>query len=269
MSYSTLEITRAGQIAHLWLNRIDVRNAFSDVMIGELDDAFAALGADAAIRAIVLAARGAVFSAGADLNWMRRMAGYSHDENRADAEKLARMLYRIYRCPKPTIARVHGDCYAGGLGLVAACDMAVAADSVTFCLTEVRIGLIPATIGPYVIRAIGERQASRYFLTAEKFSAQTARTLGLVHEVAAVDALDAVLAELTTQLLQASPAALAESKRLIREMGATAIGEATILDTAARIADARSSTEAREGIAAFLERRKPAWIVSTSGAKPK
>jgi methylglutaconyl-CoA hydratase len=260
MSYSMLELTRDNAVATIWLNRPEVRNAFSDVMIAELDSAIAMLSGDTSVRVIVLAGRGAVFSAGADLNWMRRMATYSLTENQADAEKLASMLYRLYTCPKPTVARVQGDCFAGGLGLVAACDLAVAAEPVSFCLTEVRIGLIPATIGPYVVRAIGERQASRYALTAERFSAAAALSLGLVHVVAPLVTLDDALRDLTTHLQQAGPNALTESKRLIRDVGASHIQPDLAADTAARIAALRASDEGREGIAAFLERRKPSWL---------
>jgi methylglutaconyl-CoA hydratase len=264
MPYDTVEITQDGAVSTLWLNRVEVRNAFSDVMIGELHRAIDALTLDARTRVIVLAGRGPVFSAGADLNWMRRMAEYSLDENRADAEKLAQMLYALFTCPKPTIARVHGDCYAGGLGLVAACDIAVAAAPATFCLTEVRIGLIPATIGPYVVRAIGQRHASRYFLTAEKFSAGEAQQMGLVHEVCEPTALDQAVAELTTALLQAGPAALAAAKQQLRDLYGRPIDAAVGTDMAARIAEIRASAEGREGVAAFLGKRKPGWLGNPS-----
>jgi methylglutaconyl-CoA hydratase len=264
MTYSTIALDHHGAVATLWLNRPEIRNAFSDVMIAELDSALAALAAEPTVRVIVLAGRGPVFSAGADLNWMRRMAGYSKEENQVDAEKLALMLHRLYTVPKPTIARVHGDCFAGGLGLVAACDIAVAVESVTFCLTEVRIGLIPATIGPYVVRAMGERQASRYALTAERFTAAAAHTAGLIHEVSSAETLDATIDSLTAQLLLASPVALAESKRLIRDVGASQISPELASETAERIAVLRASDEGREGIAAFLERRKPSWLPPSS-----
>ncbi len=260
MTANTIELEFASGIATLWLNRPEVRNAFSDVMIEELDAALASLAARTDVRVVVLAARGSVFSAGADLTWMRRMAGFSREENRADAAKLAAMLLTLHTLPKPTIARVHGDCYAGGLGLVSACDLAVAADAAQFCLTEVRLGLIPATIGPYVVRAIGARQASRYFLTAEKFSASQARELGLVHEICAPDELDKIISTLTTQLLQAGPVALAESKRLIRDLESIPIDAQAAALTAERIADVRASSEGREGVQAFLERRKAGWL---------
>jgi methylglutaconyl-CoA hydratase len=190
MTPSTLEIRIAHHVAVVWLARERVRNAFNETSIAEVTQAFEQLGGDDDVRAIVLAARGPAFCAGADLDWMRRMAGYSHDENRKDARLLAEMLRTIYLTPKPVIARVHGDAYAGGMGLVAACDVAVAASSVNFCLSETRLGLIPATISPYVIRAMGEQAARRYALTAERLDAAEALRIGFVHAVAAPEALD-------------------------------------------------------------------------------
>lgn len=169
MRYETIEVTDDGRVATVTLARPDVRNAFNETMIAELTTAFDRIDAQPSLRAVVLAARGPAFCAGADLNWMKKMAGFSDDENRADARRLARMLDAIYRCAKPVIARVHGDAYAGGVGLVAACDIALAAEDVKFCLSEARLGLIPATIAPYVVRAMGERAARRYFATAEAF----------------------------------------------------------------------------------------------------
>jgi methylglutaconyl-CoA hydratase len=209
---------------------------------------------------IVLGARGSAFSAGADLNWMKRVAGYTEAENRADAQALAEMLHVIYQSSKPTIARVQGDCYAGGNGLVSACDIAIAADGVEFCLTEVRLGLIPATIGPYVIRAMGERAAYRYFLTAERFNAQEAYRLGYVHQVVAAEALDEAVTKMTHHLLAGSPHAIDESKRLIREIAGEPIDQQLIADTARRIGEVRVAPDGREGIAAFLEKRKPSWL---------
>ncbi|WP_070249941.1 enoyl-CoA hydratase/isomerase family protein, partial [Duganella phyllosphaerae] len=185
MTYETLTVARAGQVATVTLNRPDVRNAFNETTIAELTQAFAALGADQSLRAIVLAANGPAFCAGADLNWMKKMAGYTHAENHADALQLATMLRTIYACPQPVVARVQGDCYAGGMGLVAACDIVVAVDTAQFCLSEVRLGLIPATIAPYVIKAMGEQASRRYFLTAERFTAATALRIGFAHEVVA------------------------------------------------------------------------------------
>ena len=260
MAYRTLEVERRGQLATVWLNRPEVRNAFDDAAIAEITDVFSALGRETAVRAIVLAARGPVFCAGADLNWMKRMAGYSHAENLDDANRLAAMLRAIYECPRPVVARVQGDCYAGGMGLVAACDIAVAADTVRFCLSEVRIGLIPATISPYVIKAMGEQAARRYFLTAERFSAQEALRLSLVHEAVAPDALDAGVERLVDALLAASPDAVSEAQRLVREMGGRPVDDAVVADTVARIADIRASAQGREGVQSFLEKRKPSWL---------
>ncbi len=260
MDYQTLEITRDGHIATVWMNRPDVRNAFDERSIEEITQVFRVLDQERAVRVIVLAARGSAFSAGADLNWMKRVAAYDEEQNRVDAQALATMLQVIYQSSKATIARVHGDCYAGGNGLVAACDIAIAAEGVEFCLSEVRLGLMPATIGPYVIRAMGERAAHRYFLTAERFSAAEAQRLGYVHEVALPDALDAAVARMAHHLLAGSPHAIDASKRLLREIGGETIDEHLIADTARRIGEIRVSPEGREGIAAFLEKRKPAWL---------
>lgn len=260
MTYRTLEVERRGHLATVWLNRPEVRNAFDDAAIAEITDAFSGLGRDTAVRAIVLAARGPVFCAGADLNWMKRMAGYSHAENLEDAARLAAMLRVIYECPRPVVARVQGDCYAGGMGLVAACDIAVAADTARFCLSEVRIGLIPATISPYVIKAMGEQAARRYFLTAERFSAQEALRLALVHEAVAPEALDAGVERLADALLAASPDAVSQAKRLVRDMAGRPVDDAVVADTVARIADIRASGQGREGVQSFLEKRKPSWL---------
>ena len=236
MDYQTLEIEQQQGVATVWLNRPDVRNAFNETTIAELTQAFGDLGADASVRAIVLAARGPAVCAGADLNWMRKMADYTHDENRADAALLADMLRTIYECPKPVVAKIQGDCYAGGMGLVAACDIAVAAQQVNFCLSEVRLGLIPATISPYVIKAMGENAARRYFLSAERFNAQEAQRIGFVHEVVAPDALDAKVAEIVKALVGNSPNAVAEAKKLVREVGGRPLTEQVIQT---RCADSR------------------------------
>lgn len=262
MQYQTLEITHSGQCATIWLNRPEVRNAFNDIAIAEIAQAFRALNLDRQVRVIVLAAHGKAFCAGADLNWMKKMANYSEDENLADATLLADMLHAIYNCSKPTIARVQGDCYAGGMGLVAACDMAVAHENAGFCLSEVRLGLIPATISPYVIRAMGERAAHRYFLTAERFSAQQAKAIGLVNELGTDDTLDQVLEELVQSLLACSPHAVSEAKRLIADVAGEAIDTKLMADTVRRIADIRASVEGREGVQAFLNKRKPDWLIA-------
>jgi len=255
-----LEIHVARRVAVVWLAREKVRNAFNETLIAELASTFVRLGADDAVRAIVLAARGPAFCAGADLDWMRRMAGYSFEENRADARALADMLRTINECPKPTVARVHGDAYAGGMGLVAACDIAVAASTANFCLSETRLGLIPATIGPYVVRALGEQAARRYALTAERFDAAEALRLGFVHSVAPVDGLDARIEEILAALMQTSGAAVSAAKRLVREVAGRPIDERLAADTAERIATIRASDDGREGVRAFLEKRKPRWL---------
>ena len=255
-----LEIHVARRVAVVWLAREKVRNAFNETLIAELASAFSRLGADDGVRAIVLAARGPAFCAGADLDWMRRMAGYSFEENRADARGLADMLRTIHECPKPTIARVHGDAYAGGMGLVAACDIAVAASTANFCLSETRLGLIPATISPYVIRAMGEQAARRYALTAERFDAAEALRLGFVHAVAPADGLDARIEEIVAALMQTSAAALSAAKRLVREVAGRPVDDALVADTAERIAAIRASDDGREGVRAFLDKRKPRWV---------
>ncbi|RZT05546.1 methylglutaconyl-CoA hydratase [Duganella sp. CF402] len=260
MTYTTLTIERAGHIATVTLNRPDVRNAFNETTIAEIKQAFSELGDDAALRAIVLAANGPAFCAGADLNWMKKMAGYTHAENHADALQLAEMLRTIYLCPKPVVAKVQGDCYAGGMGLAAACDIIVAVEEANFCLSEVKLGLIPATISPYVIKAMGENAARRYFLTAERFGAQEALRIGFVHEVVSAEALDAKVAEIVKALVNNSPNAVQHAKVLVREVVGQEVNDALLADTAERIAHIRASDQGREGVASFLEKRKPAWL---------
>lgn len=260
MTYTTLTIERAGHVATVTLNRRDVRNAFNETTIAEIKQAFSELGDDAALRAIVLAANGPAFCAGADLNWMKKMAGYTHAENHADALQLAEMLRTIYLCPKPVVAKVQGDCYAGGMGLVAACDIIVAVEEANFCLSEVKLGLIPATISPYVIKAMGENAARRYFLTAERFGAQEALRIGFVHEVVSAEALDAKVAEIVKALVNNSPNAVQQAKVLVREVVGQEVKDALLADTAERIAQIRASDQGREGVASFLEKRKPAWL---------
>ncbi len=255
-----LEIHIAQHVAVVWLAREKLRNAFNETLIGELTSAFSRLGDDDDVRAVVLAGRGPAFCAGADLEWMRRMAGYSFEENRADAQRLAEMLRTIYLTPKPVIARVHGDVYAGGMGLVAACDIVVAANTANFCLSETRLGLIPATISPYVIRAMGEQAARRYALTAERFDATEALRIGFVHAVVAADALDVYVNEILAALMQTSISAVREAKRLVREIAGRPIDDATVSDTAERIAAIRASDDGREGVRAFLDKRKPRWV---------
>jgi methylglutaconyl-CoA hydratase len=260
MNYRTLEVKKENRIATVVLNRPEVRNAFNEIMVAEITQVFHALGQDDNIRAIVLAANGSAFCAGADLNWMKKMAAYTHDENRADAAELAGMLRTMYTCPKPVVAKIQGDCYAGGMGLVAVCDIAIAADATNFCLSEVKLGLIPATISPYVIKAMGENAARRYFLTAECFSAQEAHRIGFVHALVAPDALEATTGEIVKALVSNSPNAVKEAKRLVRDIVGMPLTETLIADTAERIAGIRSSKEGREGVRSFLEKRKPGWV---------
>ena len=256
----TIEIDIAGLVATVWLNRPDMRNAFNEVAIAELTQAFRELGGNPGVRAVVLAARGPAFCAGADLNWMKKIAGYTHEENRIDAARLAEMLHVIHTCPKPVVARVQGDCYAGGMGLAAACDIVIVAEQANFCLSEVKLGLIPATISPYVILGMGENAARRYFLTAERFSAQEAHRIGFVHQVVAADALDAAVADIVNALVNNSPNAVKEAKRLVRDVAGQPLTAELIADTACRIADIRSSAEGKEGVQSFLEKRKPGWL---------
>ena len=256
-----LAITQTGPVAHITLTMPEIRNAFSDEVIQAITGAFADVGTRADVRAVVLAAEGPAFCAGANLHWMRRMADYTREENLADAGKLATMLCTIAECPKPTIARVQGDVYAGGMGLVAACDMAVSVDTAWYCLSEVKIGLIPATISPYVIRAMGTRAAQRYFLTAERFTAAEAHRIGFVHEVVSADALDAKVDELLKALTSASPAAVAACKTLVADVAGREIDDALIAHTVEGIADIRASAEGREGVQSFLNKRKPTWLL--------
>ncbi|MFZ1907739.1 MAG: enoyl-CoA hydratase/isomerase family protein [Burkholderiales bacterium] len=258
MSQALLVDTRAG-VATVTLNRPEVRNAFDDALIAELAATFKALDDDDAVRAVVLAGNGPAFCAGADLNWMKRMAGYGYERNLHDAMGLAVMLQTIDRMRKPTIARVHGSAFAGGTGLVAACDMALGTAEAKFCLSEAKLGLSPATISPYVARAMGERAARRYFLTAEVFDADEALRIGLLTALVPAAQLDAAIESLLKHLLAGGREALAKIKDLIRAVVSGPIDDAMVADTARRIAEIRVSPEGREGIASFLEKRKPSW----------
>jgi methylglutaconyl-CoA hydratase len=242
------------------MNRPDVHNAFNEQLIAELTAACQALDADDAVRVVVLAGRGKSFSAGADLNWMRRAADASVEANLADARKLAGMLRSLAEMNKPTIARVHGAALGGGMGLASACDICVAGEGAVFATSEVRFGIIPSAISPYVIRAIGARQASRYFQTAERISAARARELGLAHEVVASDALDAKVQEIVTALLQGGPRSQGAAKALIRAVADQPVSDALVEDTACRIATLRATPEAQEGLAAFLDKRPASWV---------
>lgn len=260
MTTETLEVSIAHRVAVVWMAREKVRNAFNETMIAELQQTFVQLSRDDGVRAIVLAGKGPAFCAGADLDWMRRMSGYSLDQNRADARALADMLRTIYECPKPVVARVHGDAYAGGIGLVAACDIAIAVIGAEFCLSETKLGLIPATISPYVIRAMGANAARRYFLTAEKFESGEAYRIGLVHDLSPPEELDGTINALLGALMQTSSGAVREAKRLVREIAERPIDDALVADTAERIARARASQDGKEGVRAFLDKRKPRWV---------
>ena len=247
-------------IATITLNRPDIHNAFDDVIIAELIQVLDQVQADSAVRVLVLRAEGKSFSAGADLRWMRRMADYTTAENKADAMQLAALMDKLNHLNKPTIARVQGAAFGGGVGLVACCDMVVASDRALFCLSEVRLGLMPAVISPYVVAAIGERASRRYFMTAERFNAAEALRLELVHEVVGKEDLDETVDALINHLLQGGPEALANSKALIFAVSRQPTSNAVIDDTAERITARRASTEGKEGLNAFLEKRTPDWI---------
>jgi len=258
--YETLEILRDGGIATIWMNRPDVHNAFNEALIAELTAACRQLDADDTVRVVVLAGRGKSFSAGADLNWMRRAADASVEANLADARKLAGMLRALAELTKPTIARVQGAALGGGMGLASACDICVASTAASFATSEVKFGIIPSAISPYVLRAIGARQAGRYFQTAERISAVEAKALGLAHEVVDPDALDAKVAEIVAALLVGGPKSQAAAKDLIRAVADQPVSDAVVEDTARRIAELRATPEAKEGLAAFLDKRPAAWV---------
>jgi methylglutaconyl-CoA hydratase len=254
-----LEITKRDGVARVTLNRPELRNAFDDELIKRLTAAFNDVAADQSVRVVILAGNGPAFCAGADLNWMKRMAGYGYDENLADAKALAHMLATLDRLPKPTIARVHGPVFAGGTGLVAACDIAVGTPEAKFCLSEAKLGLSPATISPYVLRAMGEREARRYFLTAEVFEAAEAFRIGMLSALVPAADLDASIQELIKHLLAGGPEAHAKIKALIRAVAGRRPDDALVAETAKHIAEIRGSPEGKEGIASFLEKRKATW----------
>ena len=254
-----LLVEKKGGVARITLNRPDVRNAFDDALIAHLHEAFADVEKDQAIRVMVLAGNGPAFCAGGDLNWMRRMAGYSYEQNLADAQGLAEMLAALDRMSKPTIARVHGAAFAGGTGLVAACDIAVGTPDAKFCFSEAKLGLSPATISPHVMRAIGERAARRYFLTAEVFDAEEAYRIGLLSALVASSELDSFLDELLKHLLAGGPEAHKKIKQLINAVTNRPLDDALVAETAKRIAEIRGTPEGKEGASSFLEKRKPSW----------
>lgn len=257
---TTLRVSRDGAVAHVTLARPDVRNAFNDVVIQELTQTFEALGQDASLRAVVLAAEGKAFCAGADLNWMKAMAGYSWEDNHADASRLAHMLWTLYSCPVPVIAQVQGDVYAGGVGLVSVCDIVVAVDTAGFCLSEAKLGLLPATIAPYVVRAMGEQASRRYFVTAERFSAAEAHRLGLVHMLATAETMQETVQGLCNAVVANGPMAVRACKRLVQDVAHAPLTPALRDDTARRIADIRASAEGRDGVQSFLNKSRPGWL---------
>ncbi len=265
MEQQVLTMTIDGRgVARLTMNRPDLRNAFNEELIGAICDAMGKLGGDANVRAIILTGAGAAFSAGADLNMMKRVADYSAAENKDDARRLAHMLRSIYDCEKPTIALVNGPAMGGGLGLVAAADIAIASEDAFFALSEVRLGLIPAVISPFVVRSIGARQARRFFLTGERFDAVKAKELGLVHMVAMGAQLEATLDGVIGDILLGAPDAQSAAKDLIKRVAHRSVDDGVMEETAGLIAKTRAGAEGREGVTAFLEKRKPSWIKAPS-----
>lgn len=259
-TYTTIDITKRNGIGIVVLNRPELHNAFNEILIEELTQALTALGADAEVRAVILTGNGRSFCAGADLNWMKKMAGYSRAQNLSDAAALAEMLRVLNDLPKPTVARVHGNAFGGGVGLIACCDIAIGAVEASFALTEAKLGLVPATISPYVVESIGARQARRYFLTAERFEAAEAYRLGLLHDIVPQSQLDDRVNEMLAPLLVAGPNAQRECKALIRAVAHKPVDAKVIADTVKRIADVRASPEGKEGVAAFLGKRQASWI---------
>ena len=257
--FQNLELEIQGQVATVWLNRPEVRNALDEVLLSEITQAITHLEQDECVRVIILAGRGSVFCAGADLNWMKRMASYSAEQNKNDAMGLATMLKTLKEVSKPTIARVHGAAFAGGMGLAAACDVVVAEPVAEFCLSEVRIGLIPSTISPYVIQALGIQAAKRYMLTAERLSAKEAHRLGFVQELCEEGMIDTSIAQIAKALIAGGPMALAQTKALMQKDVNRPLDDELIRQTAGLIAQVRASPEGREGVASFLEKRLPAW----------
>ncbi|MCA4789347.1 enoyl-CoA hydratase/isomerase family protein [Acinetobacter towneri] len=264
MDYQFLQLEQNNQVATVWINRAELHNAFNTEVIEELHACFQALNSRDDIRVVILAGRGKSFSAGADLNWMKQAGQASTAENQADALKLAKMLQSLATLKQPTIARVHGIAFGGGMGLAAACDICVASTDAKFATSEVRLGLAPSTISPYVIRAIGARQASRYFLTAERISAEQAQQIGLAHEVTSAEDLDSKIDEIVQALLLGGPKAQHASKQLIQMVNHQVLTEDLLQQTAQHIAHVRQGTEAKNGLNAFLNKQSPAWIKTTA-----
>ena len=261
MTNASLAVEHQGPLGIITMNRPERHNAFDDALIQELTTALRAMEAEDAVRIVVLSAAGKSFSAGADLNWMKRMSGFSKDENERDAMQLGALMRTLAHLRKPTLARVQGAAYGGGVGLVACCDIAIATQAATFALSEVRLGLVPAVVSPYVIAAIGERAARRYFMSGERFDAAEAWRLGLVHELAPDETeMDAKLAQLVETLLACGPVAQREAKELVRAVAGRPVTSELIQDTAGRIARIRASQEGREGVSAFLEKRRASWV---------
>jgi methylglutaconyl-CoA hydratase len=265
---ASITVEHQGPVGLITMNRPERHNAFDDVLIQELTEALRSMEAEDGVRVVVLRGAGASFSAGADLNWMKRMAGFSKDENERDAMQLAALMRTLAYLRKPTIARVHGAAYGGGVGLVACCDIAVGSHGASFALSEVRLGLIPAVISPYVVAAIGERAARRYFLSGERFDSGEAWRIGLLHDIAPTDdEMDARLGDLVDAMLQCGPVAQREAKELVRAVAGRPVTSELIQDTATRIARLRSSPEGRDGVAAFLEKRRASWVPPPSQAR--
>lgn len=258
MSDDLIHTLDARGVATVTLNRPAIHNAFDDALIAELTEVLSAYGENPAVRALILTGAGKSFSAGADLGWMKRMAGYSYEENLADAAGLARLMNVLDRLPKPTIGLINGAAYGGGVGLVACCDIAIASERASFCLSEVKLGILPAAISPYVVAAIGPRQARRYFQTAEVIPADEARRIGLVHEVVAPDQMQAACDKILAAIFQGAPGAQADSKDLVFTVDRP-LSDEVMTETGRRIALRRASEEGREGIGAFLAKREPAW----------
>ena len=256
--YQTIKVETSERVTRVTLNRPDIRNAFNDTMIRELRQAFTAIEQDASTRVVILTGAGKAFCAGADLNWMRKVVDYSYEQNYQDSLNLAELMRQIYDCPKPVVGRINGPAIGGGTGLVAVCDIPVASEDAVLSFSEVKIGLVPACISPYVLKRVGERFGREYFLTGERLTAVKALECGLVNRVVPVGLLDATVDHLVHQLISSGPAALATCKRMVREVGDMDLDTAGPA-TAEMIARLRMSAEGQEGMAAFLERRKPAW----------
>lgn len=263
-AYSTIQVTQINPYhIEVWLCRPDVRNAINEVMFAELTDVFRRISQDAGVRVVVLGGKGPAFCAGGDLNYMRRMGGNSWQENRSDALLASELWKAIYECPVPVIGRLHGDCYAGGMGLAAVCDIVLASRTMSFCLSEARIGLLPATISPYVIKAMGEQAARRYFLTAERFPAARAWEIGLVHEICDLDDLDKLVSSVVRGVVDNGPHAVRACKALVREIAGRDIDSRLRERTAELLANLRATPEGQEGVQAFLAKRRPNWLTGS------